>query len=125
MARDRFEASDADPRLTAVLAAGAGIFLIVAPLVLGLVYVFPRHDALSDTLRPPQPRLQVSPADELAGLRASEDAELTSYGWIDRPNSVVRVPIGRAMELTAQRGIAGWSESRPDPQIPPRAGTVR
>ncbi|HWD18661.1 MAG TPA: hypothetical protein VHB20_05235 [Verrucomicrobiae bacterium] len=51
----------------------------------------------------PEPRLEVTPGAGLAELRAAEDAELNSYGWIDRTNHIIRIPIERAMELLAQR----------------------
>lgn len=121
MAHDRYEARDADPRLIAVLAAGAGAFFIAAPLLLSLIYVFPRTSQLSALPQLPQPRLQVAPADDLHALRSAEDAELMSYAWADRPNGAVRIPVARAMELIAQRGIPGWDTPAPDPRVPPRA----
>jgi hypothetical protein len=51
---------------------------------------------------PPEPRLQTSPGEELRALRATEDARLHGYGWVDRRAGVVRIPIERAMELVAQ-----------------------
>src|SRR5947209_9968542 len=39
----------------------------------------------------PEPRLQVAPNLDLATLRAREDAELNSYGWIDKKAGVVRI----------------------------------
>jgi len=53
----------------------------------------------------PGPRLQVAPETDLAAFRAREDAELEHYGWIDRKAGVVRLPIERAMDLIAQRGL--------------------
>ncbi len=53
----------------------------------------------------PEPRLQVNPPVDLDALRAAEDAKLNSYGWIDRPARVVRIPIARAMDLIVQRGL--------------------
>ena len=38
----------------------------------------------------------------LADLRAKEQAAATSYGWVDQPAGVVRLPIDRAIELTVQ-----------------------
>ncbi len=38
-------------------------------------------------------------SDDLLALRAKEDAELNSYGYIDRAKGKVRLPIRRAMEL--------------------------
>lgn len=51
------------------------------------------------------PRLQLAPPEDLKRFRAREDEELNSYGWIDRTAGVVRIPIGRAMELVLQRGL--------------------
>jgi hypothetical protein len=53
----------------------------------------------------PQPRLEVKPGAGLAGLRAAEDADLNSYGWIDRNAGTVRIPIKRAMQLLLERGL--------------------
>lgn len=54
---------------------------------------------------PPEPRLIIASGAELAAVRAREDAELNSYAWIDRGSNILRVPIERAMELIAQRGL--------------------
>lgn len=122
MGSTRYEASDADAQLIAALAAGIAAFLIAAPLILLLIYPF-RHAALpqaSGLPMPPAPRLQANPAADLAKLHAEETRDLTTYGWIDRKAGIVRIPIERAMALTAQRGIAGWDRNEPEPQIPPR-----
>jgi hypothetical protein len=47
----------------------------------------------------------VAPEDDLAALRAQEDDQLNHYGWIDKKAGIVRIPIERAMELTAARGL--------------------
>jgi hypothetical protein len=36
----------------------------------------------------------------LTELRAVEASELTTYGWVDQPKGVVRLPITEAMQLT-------------------------
>ncbi|HEY2906984.1 MAG TPA: hypothetical protein VGJ29_13870 [Vicinamibacterales bacterium] len=54
---------------------------------------------------PPEPRLQTNPREDLRDLRASEDAILNGYGWVDRNNGVVHIPIDEAMKLTLQRGL--------------------
>ncbi len=59
---------------------------------------------------PPEPRLQTNPRGDLLELRQKEDRILNSYGWIDRDAGIARIPIERAMELTAARGLP----SRPD-----------
>ena len=34
-----------------------------------------------------------------------EEQTLNSYGWVDQQAGVVRIPIDRAMDLLAQRGL--------------------
>lgn len=46
-----------------------------------------------------------TPAERKALLneqRVKEQAAATSYGWVDQPKGVVRLPIDRAIELTAR-----------------------
>jgi len=54
---------------------------------------------------PPEPRLQLNAPLDLKRLREQEDAVLNSYGWIDKSNGTVRIPIERAIDLLAQRGL--------------------
>ena len=57
------------------------------------------------TKLPPSPRLQQNPRVDLRVVQAEEAKQLHSYGWVDRGNGVVRIPIERAMEIVAQRGL--------------------
>jgi hypothetical protein len=58
------------------------------------------------TARFPTPRLQMDDGDQdVVDLHAREDLLLDHYTWIDRQQGTVRIPIGRAMELIAQRGL--------------------
>jgi hypothetical protein len=54
---------------------------------------------------PPPPRLEAQPGSELAAYREAKTEELSTYRWVDRQAGVVTVPIDRAMELVAQRGL--------------------
>lgn len=45
---------------------------------------------------------------------AQRRATLDSYGWVDREKGIVRIPIGRAMELAAQ-GVRPTSGGEPAP----------
>ena len=58
----------------------------------------------------PGPRLQVREDRDLRDRIEAERALLSSWEWIDRDNGVVRVPIERAMDLVAERGLP----QRPD-----------
>ena len=48
---------------------------------------------------------------KLQELRAAEQKELQTYGWINRTDGVVRIPIDRAMQLLAEE--AQRQESSP------------
>jgi len=61
---------------------------------------------MADLREPPAgPRLQADPETELAAYRAFERDQLTSYGWLDVKDGIVRLPIQRAMELVVQEGL--------------------
>ena len=55
--------------------------------------------------QPPDPRLEEDPVKSLAEFRATEDARIRSYAWIDPDKGVVQLPIERAMELVAKEGL--------------------
>jgi hypothetical protein len=54
---------------------------------------------------PPEPRLQVSPQQDLRKALTNEMDVLHSYGWVDRQAGIVRIPIERAIDLLAERGL--------------------
>jgi hypothetical protein len=62
---------------------------------------------------PSAPRLEPLPLVPRRLLRAEEDRTLSSYGWIDRPGGVARIPIERAMELVTERGVPGGKPMSP------------
>jgi hypothetical protein len=54
----------------------------------------------------PTPRLQVDDGyQEIADMHAKEDLLLENYSYVDSSKGTVRIPIERAMELIAQRGL--------------------
>ena len=61
--------------------------------------------SLDDPQAFPAPRLQVVPRVDLATLRDHERAESSSYGWIDRDAGIARIPIDRAIDIVAKRGL--------------------
>ena len=54
---------------------------------------------------PPAPRLQTYPFDDVKGLRHEEARLLEHYSWIDKNAGTVRIPVGRAIELLAEKGL--------------------
>ena len=65
----------------------------------------------------PQPRLQLTPVRDLEAMRAAENQILTTYGWVDQQKGVVRIPIDRAIELLAARGLPARTTQPPQEQI--------
>jgi hypothetical protein len=54
----------------------------------------------------PTPRLQTDDGNQdVADLHQREDLLLNNYSWADQSQGKVRIPIDRAMELIAQRGL--------------------
>jgi hypothetical protein len=51
------------------------------------------------------PHLQILSKEDLTEFRTKEEAELNTYGWINRTAGVVRIPVERAMDLLLQRGL--------------------
>ena len=52
-----------------------------------------------------EPRLETDERRQLDDVRLQEERRLNSYGWVDEKSGVVRIPIERAMQLVAQRGL--------------------
>jgi hypothetical protein len=59
---------------------------------------------------------------DVADLHAREDLLLDNYSWIDSAHTKVRIPIERAMELIAQRGLPVASAAQ---LPPPMMGDIR
>jgi hypothetical protein len=62
---------------------------------------------------PPQPRLEETPVADLRKIREAEEQALKSYGWIDQKKGVVRIPVARAIDLLAQRGLPARQQTEP------------
>ena len=97
-----------------LLVMGALAMVLMALLFKGFEGVADRRDEASvsaaglqarQDLVPPAPRLQVYPVRHWKDFEAAESNRLSSYGWMDRSNGVVHIPIERAMDLIAQRGV--------------------
>jgi Na+-transporting methylmalonyl-CoA/oxaloacetate decarboxylase gamma subunit len=53
----------------------------------------------------PAPQLEINERDQLDQIRLEEEDTLATYGWVDQSAGKVRIPIDRAMDLIAQRGL--------------------
>jgi hypothetical protein len=106
---------DDDPRIFnlrtfgyfAVFMVGLIGFILLAGALLSGFYL-PGHSVVitpASTLLPPAPRLETSSGQEFPILHATQEAELNSYGWVDRQKGVVHIPVERAMELIAKSNL--------------------
>ena len=78
---------------------GLLVLLVVIVLVVpGLSNAIANRQALLDV-----PQSIVTPQVPLVSQRATEDQQLSTYGWVDQPHGITHIPITRAMDLFAQQ----------------------
>jgi hypothetical protein len=63
----------------------------------------------------PKPRLQDDDVKDMRQQLYGEESTLQSYGWVDQEAGQARIPIARAMELTAERGLSVRGEAAAKP----------
>jgi hypothetical protein len=109
----------------------AGVLGVATVVVMGAMWSFTHmlsKDALAGSeepapmstelpVSPPDPRLQTHPEDGLRALREAEQKDLESYGWVDEKKRVVRIPVARAIDILAERGLTARER-------PPEAATA-
>jgi len=123
---DGYEHEDLTPRGPFYFMAGLAVICIVLYVIVFGMYRFlddytkthqpplsPMTAAESDTrlitqsdIRTfPEPRLEENERTELRTYSDEEQQRLATYDWVDKSKGVVRIPIDRAMELIARRGL--------------------
>jgi len=68
----------------------------------------------------PQPRLQMKPALELAQMRREERRRIDAYGWVDPKAGIAHIPIERAMDILAKRGLPKVAAPPTAEGLPPK-----
>jgi hypothetical protein len=109
------ELSDLKPGYAALFAVVVTVFIVAAAVITFLLIHFkeaehsgqetPVPRLAQEREATPGPRLQVDANKELRQMRAGEEAVLNSYGWVDKDSGIVRIPIQRAMEILAKKGL--------------------
>lgn len=119
------EETDADAH--AITQFGVALLFVVVVSQLALWWLFnsfarqesqlsPPVSALVRTqapTEPPEPRLQANPQADMRLMREKEEAILNHYGWVDPNRGVVRIPIDRALDLVAERGLPQFKAAAP------------
>jgi hypothetical protein len=110
-ARFDYERSDIKGGDMAWLAGGLALFVVITPLL--IPFVFPQSMQHRSPSAPPAmtsdaPQLEITPRADLQRFRHGEAQFEQSYSWTDRGKGAVRIPVSRAMQLLAQRGLPGW-----------------
>lgn len=110
-----FEKTDVRSRPMIIFMFAVLVALVIVNVVIGAFDYFlfkrsqrldkPRSRLVTEQALPPEPRLQASPKGDMDRLLAEENEMLTSYGWANRKEGLVRIPIERAMDLVSQRGL--------------------
>jgi hypothetical protein len=101
--------------------------LLSLGLVYGLFYMFQGNRKASDVAaqqfplaagqekEPPAPRLQTQPFKDVYLLKQGQNERLNSYGWTDKANGFVHIPIERAMEITRELHTPARPDGKPAP----------
>jgi hypothetical protein len=127
-----YEKRDANPRALVyfILIMAA----ILAATSLSLIWLFKHYQKVENPGSvvaapfaaarplPPPPRIQPNPSADMQGYMQSQQDLLNSYGWIDRQEGVVRLPIDRAMQLLLERGLLTRPPNTPDNGAPDTRG---
>jgi hypothetical protein len=110
-----YELSDLKPGGIALFALALVIAVALAVVVTSLLMHFralqharqeaPLPRLAGEREAVPEPRLQIDARNELRQMRATEEAALKNYGWVDKDAGIVRIPVDRAMEILAKKGL--------------------
>jgi hypothetical protein len=105
--------------LKPIIAIYLGVLVLLAISAFVLMLAYPH--TLSDVSRelrinPPGPRLQTEEEGDLRQFRADEQKRLDTYYWVDKPKSVVHVPIEQAMKQLVTTGIPDPPKAQPAPK---------
>ena len=112
-----------DTRIRSVVIFGVGLLIVIVAVLFVMNRLFgflathedqgppPSPLALEREI-PPAPRLQVDGTADLRTFRSGEEKVLATYGWVDQKAGVVRIPIERAIDLLAEKGLPARSQSQ-------------
>jgi hypothetical protein len=92
------ESRDSDGLNTPVIAAVGFVSAVLTFALIVAVQVLYYHVSAAETDR----KVIAVRAEEADDMQAQQDAKLARYGWLDRAQGRVAVPVERAMELVVR-----------------------
>jgi hypothetical protein len=110
-----------DAWVTGLLMFGGGMVIalvVIQLLMLGFYTTFEDEGPAEI-----QVKTQTNIYQQLRDLHNTEKAGLEHYGWIDQPKGIVRIPIDRAIELVAEKGVRFGKGPKTEIEMNSHAGT--
>ncbi len=96
-----------DPKVSSTVLIGVvGVVLLLAVVLFTMALYYSSESAQVAT------KVYERPAREVTALRQEQQELLNAYRWVNESAQVAAIPIGRAMELTAQDLQAGLDPTR-------------
>jgi hypothetical protein len=122
------EHTDADAHAITQFGIALTFFIIVSQLLLWWLFSsFSEHEQklsppvpaivkMQAPREPPEPRLQPNPQLDMRNMLLEENQVLTHYGWVDPDRGIVRIPVERAIDIAAQRGLPQFKATEAKPK---------
>lgn len=108
---------DRDINITSIVVALIVIVVVTISAAIGMLALHRTYASAYEEAReqapdlvkvreiPPGPKLQVNGQAELEEYQAAIQSQLESYEFTDKMRGVGRIPVERAMEILAERGL--------------------
>lgn len=138
-ASEGFEQTDAKPKPLLIFTAVLTVICLVSFLLMALMFQWmrgleeaadvPTGYVRDDRWKAPDVQLEVHPSRLREQLEKKEREELTTYAWIDQSAGKVRIPVERAIELLAAKGLPHRTDLDPaqegSPSLTESGGTQK
>ena len=110
-----------DASVPSLLSFGVG--LIIAIVVIQLLMLGFYHRFVKERPKEVAEKATENLYQQLRDLHRNEAEALGSYGWVDRKEGVVRIPIERAIDVVAEKGVRFGKGPKSELEMNSHAGT--
>lgn len=121
--RDGFEATDAKPMPLIIFTVGLTVLCVISFLLMALMFkLMANHEQAADKpsgyvrdsrWQAPSIQLEVHPSRLREELQKLEHEQLTTYAWIDEAAGKARIPVERAIQILARKGLPHRTDLNP------------